>query len=104
MTAIYVIVFIYLCVAARLFMVHILNDFGSWRKSKEKLTVELEPEFKKRIDRSMKAMGILVTFFWPAVFVSKPVLFVKFYLLANRVAMMRMFMFYGHLARKLTLQ
>ena len=101
---IYVIAFVYLCFVARLAIFHLFNDFGESRKGKAKLKLDLDDDALKRLDRSIKAMGLLVTLFWPAMFIARPVLFLKMYCLADRIAMMKMFMFYGYLARKLTLQ
>ena len=62
-----------------------------------------EPEVMKRVDRTLKIMGVLAACFWPLVFLFKPLIFLKGYLLFDKIALMRIGMMYGIAARHLRL-
>ena len=97
-----ILILIYCAVAIRMMIFHLFNDFGLDGKSEVELECD-EPEVMKRVDRALKIMGALGACFWPLVFLFKPLIFLKGYLLFNKIALMHIGMMYSIAARHLRL-
>ena len=89
-----ILIFIYLCVAARLLIFHLFNDL-SFHDSDVQAELGMSDERARYIRRILRRGYIAITILWPITFIIKPVDFVMMYVFSNRFAMHRVSDFYS---------